>query len=44
MQNFLIGQICDIEKINSNGLQTLRNDIQRIKIDVIKVDKVLEFL
>lgn len=44
MQNFLIGQICEIEKINSNGLQTLRNDIQKIKTDVIRVDKVLDFL
>lgn len=44
MQNFLIDQICEIEKINSNGLQTLRNDIQKIKTDVTKVDKALEFL
>ena len=46
LQAFLIGQICEIEKINLNGIRTLRNDIEKlgVKIELTKVLRVLDLL
>ena len=46
LQAFLISQICEIEKINLNGIRTLRNDIEKlgVKIELTKVLRVLDLL